>query len=90
MNREAGRGEDQILPANVEVLQRLNEVLRQQAPAEESGNRDTHGPGVSGEESMGPGDEQEQPGDGEMIPVVTRIRTAHHRSLTVGMRRRLG
>jgi transposase InsO family protein len=68
MNREAGRGEDQILPANLEVLQRLNEVLRQQAQAEESGNRDTHGPGVSGEESMGPGDEQEQPGDGENDP----------------------
>jgi hypothetical protein len=48
MNREAGRGEDQILPANLEVLQRLNEVLRQQAHAGESGNRDTHGSGVSG------------------------------------------
>jgi hypothetical protein len=68
MNREAGRGEDQLLPANLEVMQRLNEVLRQQAQAEESGNRDTHGPGVSGEESMGPGDEQEQPGDSDNDP----------------------
>jgi hypothetical protein len=29
---------------------------------------DTHGPGDSGEESMGPGDEQEQPRDGENDP----------------------
>jgi hypothetical protein len=49
-------------------MQRLNEVLRRQAQAEESGNRDTHGPGVSGEESMGLGDEQEQPRDGENDP----------------------
>jgi transposase InsO family protein len=68
MNREAGRGEDQLLPAHLEVMQRLNEVLRKQAQAEESGNRDTHGPGVSGEESMGLGDEQEQPRDGENDP----------------------
>jgi hypothetical protein len=65
LNREAGRGADQLLPANLEVMQRLNEVLRQQAQAEESGNRDTHGSGVSGEESMGPGDEQEQLRGGE-------------------------
>jgi hypothetical protein len=68
LNREVGRGADQLLPANLEVMQRLNEVLRQQAQAEESGNRDPHGSGVSGEESMGPGDEQEQPRDGENDP----------------------
>jgi hypothetical protein len=68
MSTEAARGEDPLLPANLEVMQRLNEVLRQQAHVEESGNRDTHGPGVSGEESMGLGDEQEQPGDGKIDP----------------------
>jgi transposase InsO family protein len=56
LNREAARGGEHLLPANIEVMQRLNEVLRGQMLAEESGDNGVEAPG---EVAVGPGELQE-------------------------------
>jgi hypothetical protein len=56
LNREAARGGEHLLPANLEVMHRLNEVLRGQMLAEESGDKGLEAPG---EAAVGPGELQE-------------------------------
>jgi hypothetical protein len=59
LNREARRGGEHLLPANIEVMQRLNEVIRGQMLAEESGHNGISGTKTPGEGVVGTGELQE-------------------------------
>jgi transposase InsO family protein len=64
LNRVAGRGDEHLLPANIEVMQRLNEVIRGHMLAEESGRNGIPGTEAPGEGAMGTGEQQESGASG--------------------------
>jgi hypothetical protein len=59
LNREAGRGGEHLLPANIEVMQRLNEVIRGHMLAGESGHNGIPGIEAPREGAVGTGELQE-------------------------------